>query len=68
MLKSWMSFSCKQVILHILVQKDGMALVSGFSGHMLRLLLERRLETLTPHAVMLAAISGGACDAWTVVD
>ena len=49
-------------------QEDGTALVSGFSGQLLKLFLANDFESMTPESVMLEAIKGGKYDAWTVVD
>ena len=53
---------------HALPQEDGTALVSGFSGQLLKLFLADDLEDMTPESVMLQAIKGGKYDSWTVMD
>ena len=50
------------------MQEDGTALVSGFSGQLLKLFMEDKLDSMTPESVMLAAIKGGRYDNWVVVD
>ena len=49
-------------------QEDGTALVSGFSGQLLKLFLANDLDKMTPESVMLDAIKGGKYDGWRVVD
>ena len=51
-----------------MLQEDGTALVSGFSGQLLKLFLANDFESMTPESVMLEAIKGGKYDGWTVVD
>lgn len=51
-----------------LSQEHGTALVSGFSGQLLKLFLANDLENMTPESIMLEAIKGGKYDSWTVVD
>ena len=52
----------------MLLQEHGTALVSGFSGQLLKLFLANDLESMTPESLMLEAIKGGKYNGWTVVD